>query len=101
MDIRNLSESEYAELKRQRRRGKGAQEGMTGTTLRPNDSDKTELTGRKTRMGDFGKQEFSLHYAGWNDEWIVRNDETGHDMGRFTGTEIMNSGLLLPKRRNR
>jgi hypothetical protein len=68
----------------------------TGDSPNIDDSEKTDLTGRKTKMGGFGKQEVSLHYAGWEDWWIVRNDDTGHDMGRFTGTEIVDSGLLIP-----
>ena len=67
----------------------------TGESPRVDDLDRTDLEGRKTRMGGFGGQAFSLHYAGWEDWWIVRNDDSGHDMGRFSGTEIMDSGLLI------
>ncbi len=68
----------------------------SGDSPEIDDREITNLTGRFTRMGGFDKQVFSLHYAGWDDWWIVRNIETGHDMGRCTGTEIMDSGLLIP-----
>lgn len=67
----------------------------TGDSPDIDDREITDLAGCKCHMGGFGKQVFSLHYAGWDDWWIVRNMETGHDMGRFTGTEIMDSGLLI------
>jgi hypothetical protein len=47
---------------------------------------KSDLEGKRIRLVDFPNQEFYLTYAGWGDEWIVKNMQ-GQDMMRVTGTE--------------
>jgi len=47
-----------------------------------------ELEGRKIRLVDFPGEEFTLTYAGWDDEWIVKN-RWGVDMMRVSGSEAI------------
>ena len=47
---------------------------------------KVSLDGKKVRLVDFPGQTFTLHYAGWDDQWIVLNDK-GVSMLRCSGTE--------------
>ncbi len=45
------------------------------------------LEGKKIRLVDFPGQVFSLHYAGWEDQWIVKN-QWGQDMLRVNESEV-------------
>lgn len=60
---------------------------------------KSELEGRKVKLGGFGDKLFTLRYAGWDDEWLVIDEAAEprlQEMGRFSGQEIRASGLLQP-----
>ncbi len=56
-------------------------------------TDKKDLEGKKLRLPDFPGQVFTLTYAGWEDQWIVKNTEWV-DMLRCSGDEVI--PYLLP-----
>lgn len=57
-------------------------------------ADKKDLEGKKVRLHDFPGQIFTLTYAGWEDQWIVKNTEWV-DMLRCSGDEAI--PFLIPE----
>ncbi len=45
-----------------------------------------KLEGHEIRIGGFGDEVFNLTYAGWADQWIVK-DSKGSDMLRCSANE--------------
>ncbi len=54
---------------------------------------KSDLEGHPIRLNDFRGEVFHLTYAGWDDQWIVRN-AAGVDMLRCSAQEAQ--AFLLP-----